>query len=111
MELSRTRARQRCRQWWEDEERRREQVLAKFSAGEPERQKRERKWTAQEAELASSKEREAKAHARAEEAEGREKQFVELLRGAGIRDGDDLERLLERHVKAGAEEESRSATC
>ncbi len=49
---------------------------------------------------------EAKAHARVEEAEAAGKEFIELLSGAGVRNREDLELLLERHKMSRAHEES-----
>ena len=109
VEAARQRAREGTRQWWEEEERRQEQLRAKLSAGEPEKSKRERKWTALQEELASTREQMAKAHARAEEGKAFREFIEELLSGAGIKDREDLDQLLERHMMARAEEESRSA--
>ena len=95
VEAARKRARDGERQWWEEEERRQEQLRAKLSAGEPERAKKERKWAKLKAELDESK--------------SRENGIFQLLDGAGIRDRDELEQLLERHMMTRAEEESRGA--
>jgi len=91
VEPARKRAREGCRQWWEEEEERQEQLRAKRCAGEPERQKRDRKWKAQEAEL--------------EESKGREYERSRLLFGAGIKSREDLDQFLERHTMARADEE------